>query len=63
MNIKIIREKNINFLKKELLSLLKEQFNLKMQLSSKKLNHTHLLKKNRRNISRIKMVLNEKEKK
>ncbi|NIH16481.1 MAG: 50S ribosomal protein L29 [Buchnera aphidicola (Periphyllus lyropictus)] len=63
MNIKIIRKKDINFLKKELLSLLKEQFNLKIQLSSKKLNRTHLLKKNRRNISRIKMVLSEKEKK
>ncbi|WP_343187714.1 50S ribosomal protein L29 [Buchnera aphidicola (Periphyllus koelreuteriae)] len=61
MKIKQLRTKNIEFLKKELFSLLQEQFNLRMQLSSKKLNQTHLLKINRKNIAVIKTLLSEKE--
>ncbi|WP_343183486.1 50S ribosomal protein L29 [Buchnera aphidicola] len=61
MKIKQLRTKNIEFLKKELFSLLQEQFNLRMQLSSKKLNQTHLLKINRKNIAVIKTLFSEKE--
>jgi len=45
----------------ELLSLLKEQFNLRIQMSSGKLKKPHLLKLVRRNIARIKTIIKEKE--
>ncbi|CAL4323951.1 50S ribosomal protein L29 [Buchnera aphidicola (Periphyllus testudinaceus)] len=61
MNTKQLRQKDSKFLQIELLSLFKEQFNLRMQLSSKKLTQTHLLKINRKNISVIKTLLFEKE--
>lgn len=47
-------------LKKELLSLNKEQFNLRMQVSTQQLNNTSQLRKVRRDIARVKTVLTEK---
>jgi large subunit ribosomal protein L29 len=47
-------------LKEKLISLLKEQFNLRMRKATGQLNQTHLLKKVRRDIARVKTVLNEK---
>ncbi|VFP78315.1 50S ribosomal protein L29 [Buchnera aphidicola (Cinara cuneomaculata)] len=44
-------------LKKKLLELLQEQFNIRLQLSSGKLKKTHLIKKVRRKIARIKTIL------
>ncbi|CAL4325268.1 50S ribosomal protein L29 [Buchnera aphidicola (Eriosoma lanigerum)] len=52
--------KKENELQEELLALCREQFNLKIQLSSGKLQKFHLLKNVRRNISRIKTLLSEK---
>ncbi|QJC30878.1 50S ribosomal protein L29 [Enterobacteriaceae endosymbiont of Macroplea appendiculata] len=60
MNTKEILEHNIPELQKELLALFKEQFNLKIQLQSGQLKQTHLLKKVRRNIARIKTILLQK---
>ncbi|NIH41139.1 MAG: 50S ribosomal protein L29 [Buchnera aphidicola (Periphyllus aceris)] len=60
MNIIKLRKKNCKFLKTELFSLFKEQFNLRMQFTSKKLIQTHLLKKNRKKIAIIKTLLSEK---
>ncbi|QJC31291.1 50S ribosomal protein L29 [Enterobacteriaceae endosymbiont of Macroplea mutica] len=61
MNIKkILEHNNIPELQKELLALFKEQFNLKIQLQSGQLKQTHLLKKVRRNIARIKTILLQK---
>ncbi len=49
---KSIKELNI-----ELCNLLKEYFNLRMQLSSGKLKKSHLIRLCRRNIARIKTYL------
>jgi len=59
MNIKELRNKNIQELNVMLLDLLKEQFNLRMQKTTNQLNQTHLLKFVRRDIARVKTVLSE----
>lgn len=55
-----LREKNVEELNKELLDLLREQFNLRMQKGTGQLAKPHLLKDVRRNIARVKTVLNAK---
>ena len=55
-----LREKTVEELNKELLSTLEEQFKLRMQASSGQQVQTHLFKNGRRDIARIKTVLNEK---
>jgi len=40
---------------------LREQFNLRMQRASGQMNKGHLMRNARRNIARIKTVLNEKK--
>ncbi len=55
-----LREKSVDELNSELLELLKEQFTLRMQKSSGQLAQAHLLGKVRRDIARVKTVLNEK---
>ena len=55
-----LREKSVEELNKELIDLLKEQFNLRMQKATGQLSQTHLLKQVRRDIARVKTVLNEK---
>jgi large subunit ribosomal protein L29 len=61
MNASELRNKNQAELKDELLDLLREQFNLRMQRASGQLNKGHLLRNVRRNIARVKTVLNEKK--
>lgn len=63
MKIHDIVKKNNKDLENELLSLSREQFNLKIQLTSGNLKQTHLLKKSRRNIARIKTILLQRKKK
>ena len=60
MNISELREKSSEELKNELIELRKEQFKLRMQKGSGQLSQTHLLKDVRRNIARVKTVMNEK---
>ncbi|QCI16737.1 50S ribosomal protein L29 [Buchnera aphidicola (Aphis craccivora)] len=55
------RKKNSQDLNIEILQLLREQFNLRMQSASGKLKQPHLLRKVRRNIAKIKTILTEKE--
>ncbi len=55
-----LREKNVDDLNTELLALLREQFNLRMQNGSGQLSRPHQLKDVRRNIARVKTILNEK---
>ncbi len=55
-----LREKSVEELNAELLELLREQFNLRMQQSTGQLAQTHTLKQVRRNIARVKTILNEK---
>jgi large subunit ribosomal protein L29 len=56
-----LRNKNETELKSELLGLLREQFNLRMQRASGQMSKGHLMRNVRRNIARIKTVLNEKK--
>ena len=55
-----LREKSVEDLNSSLLDLLKEQFNLRMQKASGQLGQSHLLKQVRRDIARVKTVLEEK---
>ena len=55
-----LREKSVEDLNKQLLTLREEQFKLRMQQSTGQLGQTHLLKQNQRDIARVKTVLNEK---
>lgn len=55
-----LREKNVDELNNELMDLLREGFNLRMQLATGQLGQSHLVKQNRRNIARVKTILNEK---
>ncbi|PMB54821.1 50S ribosomal protein L29 [Coxiella endosymbiont of Rhipicephalus microplus] len=56
-----LRNKTKAEIKKELLELLKEQFNLRMQKSMGEVSRSHLYKQVRRNIARVKTLLKEKE--
>ncbi len=58
-----LRKKNIEELKNELSNLLYQKFNLSLQLSSKKLKKTHLIKLYKKNIARIKTIISEKKNK
>ncbi|CAL4326568.1 50S ribosomal protein L29 [Buchnera aphidicola] len=59
--ITVFRKKNKKDLKIELLELLREKFNLRMQSVSGKLKQPHLLRKVRRNIAQLKTLLTEKD--
>jgi large subunit ribosomal protein L29 len=48
-------------LAKELNDLLKAQFGLRMQIATQQLNNTSQLKKVRRDIARVKTVINQKD--
>jgi large subunit ribosomal protein L29 len=61
MNASELRNKSETELKDELLGLLREQFNLRMQRASGQMSKGHLMRNVRRNIARIKTVLNEKK--
>jgi large subunit ribosomal protein L29 len=60
MNAKELREKNADELNKELVELLREQFNLRMQKGTGQLARPHQMKVVRRSIARVKTVLCEK---
>tara|TARA_B110000114_G_scaffold30510_1_gene31417 strand:+ start:123 stop:314 length:192 start_codon:yes stop_codon:yes gene_type:complete len=55
-----LKEKSIEELNAELLSLLREQFNYRMQASTGQLSQTHLQRIVRRNIARVKTIITEK---
>jgi large subunit ribosomal protein L29 len=56
-----LRGKDQEALKKELNELLKAQFGLRMQIATQQLGNTAQLKKVRRDIARVKTVMNQKE--
>lgn len=60
MNAQELRAKSVDDLKGELLARLREQFNLRMQQGSGQLSRPDQLRKVRRDIARIKTVINEK---
>jgi len=61
MNATELRNKSTQELKEELESLLKAQFNLRMQKATQQLTNTSQLSSVRRAIARVRTVLNEKQ--
>jgi large subunit ribosomal protein L29 len=57
-----LRSKSVDELKLELDGLLREQFNLRMQKGTGQLSRPDQVKKVRRDIARVKTVMNEKTK-
>jgi len=55
-----LREKSPQELQAELMRLRKEQFGLRMQNASGQLGQMHLLKEARREIARVKTIMQEK---
>ena len=55
-----LRDKSVDELSKQLITLREEQFKLRMQKSTGQLGQTHLLQQNQRDIARVKTVLGEK---
>jgi large subunit ribosomal protein L29 len=60
MNALELRDKSVEDLNAQLLQLFEDQFKLRMQKSTGQLAQTHLLKKTRQEIARVKTVLQEK---
>jgi large subunit ribosomal protein L29 len=56
-----LRGKDQDALQKELNELLKAQFGMRMQTATQQLSNTAQLKKVRRDIARVKTVMNSKE--
>lgn len=61
MKAEELRKKTSEELHKELLDLRKEQFNLRMQRGVGQATRVHQFKLNRKNIARVKTVMNEKQ--
>ncbi|MEO8599347.1 MAG: 50S ribosomal protein L29 [Burkholderiaceae bacterium] len=61
MNLSELRGKDQAALTKELNDLLKAQFSLRMQIATQQLNNTSQLKKVRRDVARVKTVMNLKD--
>jgi large subunit ribosomal protein L29 len=60
MKVSELREKSVEDLTKELLALMKERFNLRMQKGAGQPLKSHLFKKVKLGIARIKTILKEK---
>jgi len=60
MNATELRGQSAEELQQALLDLLKDQFNLRMQKATGQLAQNHMLGQVRRDIARVKTVLNEK---
>ena len=56
-----LKEMSIEELNKELFALRREAFNLRMQKATDQLTRPHLVRVARRNIARVKTILQEKE--
>ena len=54
-----LREKPAQQLNEQLLGLLRDQFNLRMQKATGQLGQSHLLSQVKRDIARVKTVLNQ----
>ncbi len=60
MKAKELRDQEPAALKKELDELLKAHFSLRMQFATQQLNNTSQLRKTRRDIARVRTVMNQK---
>jgi large subunit ribosomal protein L29 len=61
MKAKALRQKSVTELQEEIVSLRKEQFNLRMQRGTGQLSRPHLMREVRKNVARAKTVLREKQ--
>ncbi len=61
MKAKQLRDKTVKELEQELRERLREQFNLRMQQGSGQLSRPHQMKTVRREIARIRTIVNEKQ--
>ncbi len=61
MKVEELNKKTLKELYRELLDLRKEQFNLRMQRGVGQVSRVHMFKINRRNIARVKTIMNEKK--
>lgn len=59
MSLKELREKNVDALREELLSLRQTQLKLTMQKASAQLEQTHQIRQVRRDIARVKTLLSQ----
>ena len=57
-----LRDKSVTELQQEVENLVKEQFNCRMQQSTSQLGQSHLLKQVKKDIARVRTLLNEKRK-
>ena len=57
-----LRDKSVAELQQEVENLVKEQFNYRMQQSTSQLGQSHLLKQVKKDIARVRTLLNEKRK-
>ncbi len=62
MKAKDLRAKSVDELKTELKSLLKAQFNLRMQKATQQLNNVSQIPRVRRDIARVRTLIHEKAK-
>jgi len=61
MKVAELRTKSVDELNKLVLDLLREQFEYRMKVATGQLGQTHVIKKTRRSIARVKTVLAEKK--
>jgi len=55
-----LRNKSVEELQQELLALLREQFNLRVQRATDQLSKPHLFRRVRRDVARVKTILKER---
>ena len=60
MKVSELKEKSLSELNKELISLLKVQFSLRMQLATQQLPNTSRMKMVRKDIARVKTIMTQK---
>ncbi len=60
MKVSELKQKSVDELNKLVLDLLREQFEYRMKLATGQLGQTHVIKKTRRSIARVKTVIAEK---
>lgn len=59
MNAEELRKKSVEELSEELVALRREQFNLRLQQSTGEMTHNHQHNRVRKDIARVKTVMNE----
>ncbi len=60
MSAKELRNMDLKDLKRELHTLLRTQFSLRMQFATQQISNINLIKNNKRDIARIKTIITEK---